>query len=92
MEMPQINFEPLLNYSEDEFREKVWSNPLASCFLVYLRCKYSKETKWRYYIECCGLYGFDDLIWFNDWREGEEDVEYLGVAVIDIPSNKVLEV
>ena len=52
---------------------------------MYLRCKYSHQTEWEYLIECCGLYGADDVIWFNDWYEGHQDVEYLGVAVIDVP-------
>lgn len=85
MEMPKINFEPLLDNSENSLLEKVWSNTSASCFLVYLRCKYSHEIEWEYLIECCGLYNADDIIWFNDWYEGQEDVEYLGIAVIDYP-------
>lgn len=85
MEMPKINFEPLLDNSEDALLKKIWSNALASCFLVYLRCKYQHQTKWEYLIECCGLYNADDVIWFNDWYEGQEDVEYLGIAVIDYP-------
>lgn len=85
LEMPKINFEPLLNHSEDTLLEKVWSNTSASSFLVYLRCKYSHETKWEYLIECCSLYNVDDIIWFNDWCEGQQDVEYLGIAVIDLP-------
>ena len=85
MEMPKINFEPLLNHSEDSLLKKIWSNTSACCFLVYLRCKYQYQTKWEYLIECCGLYGSNDIIWFNDWYEGQQDVEYLGVAVIDVP-------
>ena len=45
----------------------------------------NKYDEWEYLIECCGLYGADDVIWFNDWYEGHQDVEYLGVAVIDVP-------
>ena len=48
MKMPKINFEPLLNYSEDSLLKKVWDNPLARCFLVYLRCKYAHQTEWEY--------------------------------------------
>lgn len=84
LEMPKINFEPLLNHSEDALLEKVWSNTSVSSFLVYLRCKYSHETKWEYLIECCGLYNADDIIWFNDWYEGQQDIEYLGIAIINI--------
>ena len=92
MEMPKINFEPLLDNSEDYFFEKVWSNTLASCFLVYLRCKYSHQTKWEYLIECCSLCNFDDILWLNDWYEGQQDIEYLGIAAINVPENKILEV
>lgn len=85
LKMPKINFEPLLNNSKDSFLKKVLSNTSASCFLVYLRCKYSHETKWEYLVECCDLYNFDDIIWFNDWYEGQQDIEYLGIAIIDVP-------
>ena len=84
MEMPKINFEPLLNNSKDALLETIRCHEYASCFLVYLRCKYSHETKWEYLIECCGLYNFNDIIWFNDWYEGQQDVEYLGIATIDV--------
>lgn len=85
LKMPKINFEPLLNNSKDSLLKKVWDNTSASCFLVYLRCKYSHETKWVYLVECCGLYDFDDIIWFNDWYEGQQDIKYLGIAIIDVP-------
>lgn len=85
LKMPKINFEPLLNNSKDSFLKKVLSNTSASCFLVYLRCKYSHETKWEYLVECCCLYNFDDIIWFDDWYEGQQDIEYLGIAIIDVP-------
>ena len=53
MKMPKINFEPLLNNSEDTLFEIIYKNPGASCFLVYLRCKHSYQTEWEYLIECC---------------------------------------
>ena len=84
MEMPKINFEPLLNNSKDALLEIIRCYEYVICFLVYLRCKYSHETQWEYLIECCGLYNFNDIIWFNDWYEGQQDVEYLGIATIDV--------
>ena len=85
MKMPKINFEPLLNNSEDALLENIYNNPGASCFLVYLRCKYSHQTEWEYLIECCSPYNLDDIMWFNDWYEGQQDIEYLGIAFIDYP-------
>ena len=85
MKMPKINFDPFLNNSEDALFERICKNPGASCFLVYLRCKYSHQTEWEYLIECCELCGQRDIMWFNDWWEGQQDVEYLGIAVIDLP-------
>ena len=84
MEMPKINFDPLLNNSEDALFERIYKNSGANCFLVYLRCKYSHQTKWDYLIECCDLCNRNDIVWFNDWWEGQQDVEYLGIAVIDL--------
>ena len=85
MKMPTINFDTLLNNSKDALLQKIYKNPSANCFLVYLRCKYSHETKWEYLIECCELCNQNDIIWFNDWNEGQQDVEYLGIAVINLP-------
>ena len=85
MKMPKINFDPLLNNSEDALLERIYKNPGASCFLVYLRCKYSHQMEWEYLIECCELCNLNDIIWFSDWWEGQQDVEYLGIAVIDLP-------
>ena len=85
MKMPKINFDPLLNDSEDTLFERIYKNSGASCFLVYLRCKYSHQTEWEYLIECCELCNRNDIVWFNDWWEGQQDVEYLGIAVIDLP-------
>ena len=87
MEMPKINFDLLLNNSEDALFERIYKNSGASCFLVYLRCKYSHQTEWEYLIECCELCNLNDIIWFNDWYEGQEYVEYLGVAVIALPTD-----
>ena len=52
---------------------------------MYLRCKYSHQTEWEYLIEGCDLYDQNDIIWRNDWDEGQQYVEYLGVAVVDHP-------
>lgn len=82
-EFPKINFEPLPNNSEEALFERILSHQTARCFLVYMRYKYSFEEKWEYSTECCCLYNYDDILWFNDWYEGQQDVEYLGVAVID---------
>ena len=92
MKMPKINFEPLLNNSEDALFERIYDNSSASCFLVYLRCKYSHQTEWEYLIECCCDTYPGGLLWFNDWYEGQDDVEYLGIAIINIPQDTVLEV
>lgn len=51
MEMPKISFEPLLDNSKDALLEIIQCHEYASCFLVYLRCKYSHETEWEYLIE-----------------------------------------
>ena len=87
MEMPKINFEPLPNNSKDALLERMYENPCVSCFLVYLRNKYKNEKKWTYSVECCDIYNQNDIMWFNDWYEGQEYVEYLAVAVIDLPTD-----
>lgn len=79
IEMPKINFEPLSDRSKNSLLEKIWTNPAASGYLVYLRYKYSFETEWKYFIEC---YDSDDVMWFSSWYKGQQDIEYLGVAVI----------
>lgn len=83
MDMPKIGFEPLLDTSEECLLKKIAENSSASCFLVYLRCKYMHEYDWEYLVECCGIHDGNCIEWFNDWWEGQQCVEYLGIAVID---------
>lgn len=81
--MPHISFEPLYDTSKVSFLQKIMENPTANCFLVYLRYKYSHEINWEYSTECCALCNYRDILWFSDWYEGQQDVEYLAVAVIE---------
>ena len=85
MEMPKIIFEPLDDNSIGGLIKKMHESPGASCFLVYLRNRYQHETEWEYLIECCSLYNQNDILWFNDWDEGQQYIEYLGIAVVDRP-------
>lgn len=87
MQMPKIIFEPLDDNSIGGLIKKMYENPGASCFLVYLRNRYQHETEWEYLIECCSLYHQNDILWFNDWDEGQQYIEYLGIAVVDFTYN-----
>lgn len=82
MNLPEISFVPLqkndlvtlTNYMKQHDDERV--------FLVYLRFRYEHETQWEYFITAGCLYEFDQIIWFDDWWEGQEHVEYLGITQI----------
>lgn len=65
----------------DELVAVMQEHPQAA-FIVTLRCKYKNESKWEYLSESCALCNFDDVIWLNDWHEGQEDVEYLYIAIV----------
>ena len=50
--------------------------------LVYLRCKYKTDTEWEYIIDACVVGNIGEIIWFSDWWEGQEEVEYLAATQI----------
>ena len=56
-------------------------------FIVRIRLKYECEEKYREYNELIYNDGLNwenpDLVWQNDWWEGEPDVELLGCIPID---------
>lgn len=60
-----------------EYMEKHNSNELY----VYMRYGYTqkeiKEEKFR--IEVCGLYGFYEILWWNDWNEGQKYSEVFSI-------------
>lgn len=90
MNLPNINFKLLSTRTEKELKDIVESSPLTPCFIVYFRYKYTHDTKWEYMINTCALYNCDDILWFNDWYEGQEDIEYLAVAAVEVPKNEIL--
>lgn len=49
------------------------------CFIVSIAYKYSFEKTYTNSIEVFCVH-FDQIIWFNDWYEGQEDV-LVGVVV-----------
>ena len=51
--------------------------------IVYLRYKYSWEDEWTYSNEILEGIADGTFMWFNDWNEGQEDVEVLGFISID---------
>ena len=56
-------------------------------FIARIKLKYDYEDKYREYNELLYNDGYDwsnpNLIWQNDWWEGEQDVELLGCIPID---------
>jgi len=82
LKMPELKFVPLKDTSEDAF-EIWWHGSHTSDVLVYLRYRYDCEKNWTYSIEFATSDAWDTIIWANDWWEGQEHVEYLGVCEID---------
>lgn len=78
---PNIRFVPLEGNTEDDLRAELekhaCENPTR---LVWMRYKYRWEDKWHYSVEACCTDLEERIIWFNDWWEGQEDVEYLAVS------------
>ena len=56
-------------------------------FVVRIRLKYNSETKYREYNELLYNDGQNwlqpNLVWQNDWWEGEQSVELIGCIPID---------
>lgn len=50
---------------------------------VWLRCKYKNDTKWEYIVDACTTGMTGEIVWFSDWWEGQEEVEYLAVTQIE---------
>ena len=71
----------------DEFNKYLQALPCIEDQIVYLRYKYDWEHEWTYSNEILEV-DFDAdgyYCWFNDWNEGQQDVEILGcIAVSDI--------
>lgn len=53
---------------------------------IFIRTKYNEDNEWTYPYE---ILMWDDFCFAlkNDWNEGQEFIEYLGVTVIDYQTN-----
>lgn len=55
----------------------------TGAWIVYLRYKYTNDKQWSYSFESVELdYTNHCLCWFNDWYEGQQDVEYIAITKI----------
>lgn len=61
--------------------EKILDHPECDCFVVYLKYKYDYEEEYVYTAQPCSITwgGNTAIMWFNDWWEGQQDVEYISV-------------
>lgn len=82
---PNIRFVPLEKHDEDSLYE--WleeNNSRNDVFLVYIRQRYRCKKDWEYLIDGCSLGSEESqIIWLNDWWEGQEEVEFLVVTYYD---------
>lgn len=48
---------------------------------VYMRYGYTKKAmkEEEFGIEVCGWYGLDEILWWNDWNEGEKYSEIFSI-------------
>lgn len=78
-DFPQIKFKPFKKDATEDDLYKYICNHGRRDALVYLRYKYDFEEKWTYETEAVGV---DDngICWFNDWDEGQENIEFLAIA------------
>lgn len=85
IKMPEpIKYIPLEDTTKDGLDTFINKHGTANGFIVYLRCRYNYEEDWTYLKEILewGGYYSGGTIWESDWWEGQQHVEYLGVAVI----------
>lgn len=79
--LPGIKFVPFQNgATEKDLVEYMSAHYNESIFLVHLRCRYEHEKRWEYITDACCLCNFDDILWLNDWYEGQQYIEYLGIT------------
>lgn len=79
--LPDIKFVPFQDgTTEKDLVEYMATHCEENIFLVHLRCRYEHEERWEYITDACCLYNFDDILWLNDWYEGQQHVEYLGIT------------
>ena len=83
MILPDIEFIPPRGMTVDDLVNYMQEHTDESVFLVHLRCRYEYEDKWEYITDACCLKNFEDVLWMNDWWEGQEYVEYLGITQIN---------
>lgn len=60
-----------------EYMEKYNSMELY----VYMRYGYTKEAmkEEKFGIEICGWYGFNEILWWRDWNEGQKYSEIFSI-------------
>lgn len=79
--LPDIKFVPFQDdTTEKDLVEYMKSHYEENIFLVHLRCRYEHEKQWEYITDACCLCNFNDILWLNDWYEGQQYVEYLGIT------------
>ena len=81
-QFPAIGFEPLSENITDDDLVDYMQNHGCGTFLIYMRYRYDYEEEWTYSTEVCYLEDFSTIIWLNDWDEGQQKVEFLGIAEI----------
>ena len=83
-EFPVLRFVELEERTEEALRRFIFDEKYdyASGFLVCLRQKYYYEKEWEYLIDYCTRFEGDGIAWNNDWYEGQQQVEYLGICVV----------
>lgn len=56
---------------------------------MYLKYKYDYEEEYIYTAQPCSLTwsGNTDIMWFDDWWEGQQDVKYISVMIIEDNEN-----
>ena len=72
----------------EEFFEKL-KTEIITDYIVKLKYKYDCEEKYTYSNELLFVDNQCDYVWYNDWNEGQTDVEVLEYfAVSDARENK----
>lgn len=75
----------------DQFYKYI-SNNLCEDYIVRLAYKYSHSRE-DYYIsnEVCSVDMSGNIIWFNDWDEGQDDIKVIAWCPVDCAFNAWLE-
>lgn len=79
--MIKVSYEELISDIKERFEE---SDGMTHTLVIEIYCKYSHEDEYEHLIEVCGYeQDSESVVWFNDWYEGQTDIELHAIFTLE---------